>query len=78
LDNEKFSVTNINPDESQQAEQAWGLEGSPKSKWGRVGVYVLAKDNGITQNIHLDDLQVTDVDGHIHAKDYGNGGYFSQ
>ncbi|MFU0786002.1 MAG: LPXTG cell wall anchor domain-containing protein [Enterococcus gilvus] len=71
-----FSVTNINPDESQQAEQAWGLEGSPKSKWGRVGVYVLAKDNGITQNIHLDDLQVTDVDGHIHAKDYGNGGIF--
>ena len=71
-----FAVTNVNPDESQQAEPVWGIVGSPKSKEGRVGVYILAKDNGVTQNIHLDDLQVTDVDGHIHSKDFGNGGIF--
>ncbi|NVN77994.1 LPXTG cell wall anchor domain-containing protein [Enterococcus avium] len=42
----------------------------------RVGLYVLAKNNGLTQDIHVDNLTVSDVNGSWNAKDIGNGGIF--
>ncbi len=51
----------------------WGSQGTPE---GRVGFYVLAKNNGLTKNVHVDNLKVTDVNGSVHAKNWGNGGIY--
>ena len=61
-----LAITNIGP----------GEDTNEMSKTDRVGLYVLAKNNGLTQDIHVDNLDVRDVTGSWNAKDIGNGGIF--
>ncbi|WP_137663290.1 LPXTG cell wall anchor domain-containing protein [Enterococcus hulanensis] len=61
-----LAITNIGP----------GEDTNEMSKKDRVGMYVLAKNNGLTQDIHVDNLDVSDVNGSWNAKDIGNGGIF--
>ena len=61
-----LAITNIGP----------GEDTNEMSKTDRVGLYVLAKNNGLTQDIHVDNLDVRDVNGSWNAKDIGNGGIF--
>ena len=61
-----LAITNIGP----------GEDTNKMSKTDRVGLYVLAKNNGLTQDIHVDNLDVSDVNGSWNAKDIGNGGIF--
>ncbi|SET67963.1 hypothetical protein SAMN04487821_1187 [Enterococcus malodoratus] len=61
-----LAITNIGPGEDM----------NEMSNKDRVGLYVLAKNNGLTQDIHVDNLDVSDVNGSWNAKDIGNGGIF--
>ena len=61
-----LAITNIGP----------GEDTNEMSKKDRVGMYVLAKNNGLTQDIHVDNLDVSDVNGSWNEKDIGNGGIF--